>query len=296
MRLLQSESDGRGRLVGQTSGMRPRLSAGQFAFAMVLALGALFLAVQPASSQTRVDDDGDIDIIAFGDSYTAGNGTWGPFTNVRCNRSLTSYPYQLRDGLVRDGYEVDKVDNYACSGAVTSDVWGQISAAGDRVEEADIILLTIGGNDLGFSSIVESCFALPTVGLANLPAFTSQEPCESLLSEARGELRNTLERTQAILAELQRRAPTAQITLVGYPRLASPTCNNVRDAGARELLSRHSQLVQQLQDDAERLTADMVVNIRVDVEVQRRTLQNCCLLYTSPSPRDQRGSRMPSSA
>ena len=25
-------------------------------------------------------------------------------------------------------------------------------------------------------------------------------------------------------------------------------------------------------------------------------LPNCCLLYTSPSPRDQRGSRMPSSA
>ena len=24
--------------------------------------------------------------------------------------------------------------------------------------------------------------------------------------------------------------------------------------------------------------------------------ENCCLLYTSPSPRDQRGSRMPSSA
>ena len=25
-------------------------------------------------------------------------------------------------------------------------------------------------------------------------------------------------------------------------------------------------------------------------------LDSCCLLYTSPSPRDQRGSRMPSSA
>ena len=26
------------------------------------------------------------------------------------------------------------------------------------------------------------------------------------------------------------------------------------------------------------------------------TKEECCLLYTSPSPRDQRGSRMPSSA
>ena len=28
----------------------------------------------------------------------------------------------------------------------------------------------------------------------------------------------------------------------------------------------------------------------------KSTLLRCCLLYTSPSPRDQRGSRMPSSA
>ena len=28
----------------------------------------------------------------------------------------------------------------------------------------------------------------------------------------------------------------------------------------------------------------------------KSTLSNICLLYTSPSPRDQRGSRMPSSA
>ena len=29
---------------------------------------------------------------------------------------------------------------------------------------------------------------------------------------------------------------------------------------------------------------------------QRRAINKTCLLYTSPSPRDQRGSRMPSSA
>ena len=35
-------------------------------------------------------------------------------------------------------------------------------------------------------------------------------------------------------------------------------------------------------------------NINLDPKFQRR--EACCLLYTSPSPRDQRGSRMPSSA
>ena len=33
-----------------------------------------------------------------------------------------------------------------------------------------------------------------------------------------------------------------------------------------------------------------------DVEVARQAAAQACLLYTSPSPRDQRGSRMPSSA
>ena len=34
----------------------------------------------------------------------------------------------------------------------------------------------------------------------------------------------------------------------------------------------------------------------VSFELRRHTLADACLLYTSPSPRDQRGSRMPSSA
>ena len=33
-----------------------------------------------------------------------------------------------------------------------------------------------------------------------------------------------------------------------------------------------------------------------DTTLQMTERQSCCLLYTSPSPRDQRGSRMPSSA
>ena len=38
------------------------------------------------------------------------------------------------------------------------------------------------------------------------------------------------------------------------------------------------------------------VNHLYEKLVLRRTMLFCCLLYTSPSPRDQRGSRMPSSA
>ena len=40
---------------------------------------------------------------------------------------------------------------------------------------------------------------------------------------------------------------------------------------------------------------DFVASLKIDTTVAT-TLSRACLLYTSPSPRDQRGSRMPSSA
>ena len=41
------------------------------------------------------------------------------------------------------------------------------------------------------------------------------------------------------------------------------------------------------------LQLDSSPDINIDLNIEQREL---CLLYTSPSPRDQRGSRMPSSA
>ena len=42
--------------------------------------------------------------------------------------------------------------------------------------------------------------------------------------------------------------------------------------------------------------AEVVALREAEAEAQGATLYLTCLLYTSPSPRDQRGSRMPSSA
>ena len=52
---------------------------------------------------------------------------------------------------------------------------------------------------------------------------------------------------------------------------------------------------------SKRLKMDVVVGHGVKLGKQAQVIRNshkckCCLLYTSPSPRDQRGSRMPSSA
>ena len=51
-----------------------------------------------------------------------------------------------------------------------------------------------------------------------------------------------------------------------------------------------------VQADKVRLELDGTLSEAVDNLLEKSTRLDSCLLYTSPSPRDQRGSRMPSSA
>ena len=58
-------------------------------------------------------------------------------------------------------------------------------------------------------------------------------------------------------------------------------------------LSKEDRFAQGLQVGPDQLKTSIDLLMR---NTQLRELLACCLLYTSPSPRDQRGSRMPSSA
>ena len=60
----------------------------------------------------------------------------------------------------------------------------------------------------------------------------------------------------------------------------------------------HSDLVVTLSDGEQRtyLARPMFNEFRATSEAIMLAMDKICLLYTSPSPRDQRGSRMPSSA
>ena len=65
--------------------------------------------------------------------------------------------------------------------------------------------------------------------------------------------------------------------------------------------SAQSAIAQQSAEDKARKLHDIAVNAQNEEEYEFakkkwQELLDTCLLYTSPSPRDQRGSRMPSSA
>jgi len=136
---------------------------------------------------------GEVRLLALGDSFISGEGAddYFPGTNQlgadrnECRRSPTAYPYLIAESA---GYSLDFL---ACSGAKAEDLieCGQMATdeprcrpvgewraqpplpvdalagvrpqlahlGAERLAEADVVLLSIGGNDVGFSTIVKAC-------------------------------------------------------------------------------------------------------------------------------------------
>jgi hypothetical protein len=133
----------------------------------------------------------EVRLLALGDSFISGEGADAYFDGTNqvgddrneCRRSPTAHPYRI---AVAQGYGLDFL---ACSGAKAEDLiecgqmrraeprcqpadeWGLPPSAGgvagerpqllhlpvERLAEADVVLLSIGGNDVGFSTIVKAC-------------------------------------------------------------------------------------------------------------------------------------------
>ncbi len=126
-----------------------------------------------ASSRVSFTAKGATRYVALGDSYSAGEGI-PPYADVPgaeegCHQSKTGYPTFLGDagfeipGLPGNDVELDYV---ACSGALLRNVMAvsQSARGEDHIVQlskvdasADLVTMTIGGNDLGFSEIVSHC-------------------------------------------------------------------------------------------------------------------------------------------
>ena len=76
----------------------------------------------------------------------------------------------------------------------------------------DMVMMTIGGNDLGFDDIIKFCFAA---------ALRSASDCQSKINEARGQFDKLENKLGSVLSSLNSRLrPDAKIVLLGYPLLA----------------------------------------------------------------------------
>ena len=149
--------------------------------------------------------------VALGDSYSSGVGA-GSYTSSSgsCDRSTNAYPYLWDAANAPTSF----TDN-ACSGATTSTVEsGQLSGLSSSTT---LVSITVGGNDVGFSTVMEDCILEGT------------SACESAVSTAETEAENDLPaKLDTLYSDIKADAPNAHVVVIGYPEFydlaGSGTC------------------------------------------------------------------------
>ena len=160
----------------------------------VVALVA-FLAPASASAATGVR------YVALGDSYASGVGA-GSYISASgsCLRSTLAYSQLWANAHAPAAYV-----SVACSGAKTTDVTAtQLSAV---TTATTLISVTVGGNDIGFSTVIEDCVLLGT------------SACVREVSAAELDAQTNLPgKLDALYSRIAAAAPTARVVVVDYPR------------------------------------------------------------------------------
>ncbi len=171
------------------------------------------LVVALAGCQTPPDT-----YVALGDSYTAGplipNQSLQP---LGCLRSDHNYP-----SLVAPAIGVPKARDVSCSGATTGDMFApqnvtpgpnpaQLDALG---ADTEVVTLGIGGNDIGFSSIVENCATQNPFGAGCAADYTAGGG-----DQIADRINATAPKVDAVLQAIKSRAPQAKVLVVGYPTI-----------------------------------------------------------------------------
>jgi lysophospholipase L1-like esterase len=171
------------------------------------------LAVAPGAAQAQW--------VGLGDSFAAGplipNQTLNP---LGCLRSTNNF---ARGAAAQTGRSLVDV---SCSGARTDHMFApQSTDAGTNPPQLNavtattqVVSLQIGGNDIGFSEILENCATINPFGT----------PCRNRyvrngVDELRARIANTAPKVDAVLTEIRRKAPGARIVVVNYASIVPRT-------------------------------------------------------------------------
>ncbi len=176
-----------------------RISRIVFSAAVLTSLTGLVTAVaaMPAAEAASA-----VNYVALGDSYSSGLGAGSYISSSgSCDRSTNAYPEQWAAAHAPASFV-----SVACAGASTSDVTGsQVSALS---ASTTLVSLTIGGNDAGFSNVMETC------------VLHSTSTCVSTINTAEAFVATQLPaRLDSALQAVRAHAPNAKIVLLGYPEL-----------------------------------------------------------------------------
>jgi hypothetical protein len=164
--------------------------------------------------------------VALGDSYAAGNliPDSPAGTPAGCLRSSHDYGADAAAALGLTEY-VDATCNGATTASMTQ---SQSVPLGTNPPQLDalaaddsVVTLTIGGDDIGFSGILETC---GTLSLTN----PFGNPCQRHYTAGGTDqlvaaINAAAPKVAAVLQGIQTRAPAARVLLVGYPDLLPVT-------------------------------------------------------------------------
>ena len=183
-------------------------------------------------------------LVAVGDSYTAGPGLtpYEPGTDTpdnRCRRSTQAYPFFVAANLTASGTPTTAT-SLACTGARARNVGflgsdgahitGEAQFTGAPVQlltgrvdtTTDVVVLSIGGNDAGFSDVLTQC-ANPSSDSCATGSFPAA--LEARIRRLRASLVSTF-------SAVQRLAPSATVVAVGYPHPFAPEDMQRPDCGS----------------------------------------------------------------
>jgi lysophospholipase L1-like esterase len=196
----------------------------QQALALVGAVVALLIsgctAADPVVLPTAA---GPLRVVSLGDSYSTGTGPAEPVPGDPgvCGRTVAA---SVRVAAAEVGAEL--VDA-ACDGATTAELAAPGERGGQRVpaqldalaDGADVVLVRLGGNDLGFPALVGGCLARDAAG----PVVAGPAACVDALAPAGGTdaVRARIdgevsERLADAFARIRAAAPDARIVALGY--------------------------------------------------------------------------------
>jgi lysophospholipase L1-like esterase len=138
-----------------------------------------------------------IDYVALGDSYSSGVGA--PGQSGTCLRSNNSYAAKWAAANGPASFQF-----LACGGATTDDVRNSQVPAMNAA--ADLISITIGGNDAGFAPTIVTCLT------------SSDSACAAKVNEGKAYVAGTLPgKLDATYAAIRAKAPGARVVVLGYP-------------------------------------------------------------------------------
>ena len=160
----------------------------------------------------------------LGDSYSAGNGAGAYYGDREAYRSHNNWAHKYVEWLNSQGTPT-VLTNLAHSGNVTNDLTKSRGQIDEMSEDTNLVMFTIGGNDINFSDIVKECF---TLGLRDA------KTCKEKVADANTKLESVKSNTLTILQKIENKLKNdAQVILVGYPRLATNRNYILDNSGVR---------------------------------------------------------------